>query len=304
VSTALGGMSDPPVIECVETSKGRIEYRERGSGFPVVYLHGGQGSCLDDGLDPVLPADEFRLIVPSRPGYRGTPLHGRDTAAATADLLAGLLDSLGETRAAIVGISLGGRPAIELAGRHPERVQGLVLASAVSGPWLETGDPLAAAARWMFGAGTERLVWAATRLAFRLAPRRMASALFAQLSTLDDPGLGPEEVREIRRRVGLLRSYSGFAADLQHALADGAFARVVCPTLVQHSLNDGSVGLEHAERSRDEIEGPTLTTYDNRWGHFPWFGEGSEPPRRDLSRFLRMVGSSESPEPPQLPRSS
>jgi pimeloyl-ACP methyl ester carboxylesterase len=282
-------MSDSSTIRSVQTARGPIEVRERGSGFPVVYVHGGQESCLADGLDEVLPLDELRLIVPSRPGYRGTPLQGRNTAAATADLLAALLDSLGEAQAAVIGVSLGGRPAIELAGRHPDRVRGLVLGSAVSGPWLEAGDPGAATARWMFRPGIERFAWTMTRLGFRLAPRRMARTLFAQLSTFDDPDLGPESVEEIRRRVGLLRSYAGFAADLDHALSEGALARVACPTLIQHSRNDGSVGMEHAARCHKEIDGSSLETYDNAWGHFLWFGEGSDAPSRDLVTFLRTV---------------
>lgn len=293
-SQAEGRMTDSSTIASVHTSEGRIEYRERGEGFPVVYVHGGQGSCLDDSLDELLPTDEFRLIVPSRPGYRGTPLQARNTAADTADMLAGLLDSLGETRGVLIGVSLGGRPAIEFAARHPERARGLVLASAVSGPWMEPGDPKAATSRWMFGPSTEQLVWATTRLAFRLAPRRMTTAMLAQLSTLRDPDLGPDDLAEMRKRVGMLRSYSGFTSDLDHSLSAGALARVRCRTLIQHSLHDGSVGLQHAERSHNEIKNSTLETYENKWGHFLWFGEGSEAPRRDLLAFLRTVASDES----------
>lgn len=288
-------MIGSPGIKSVRTTEGRVEYRERGSGFPIVYVHGGQGSCLDDSLDELLPAHEFRLIVPSRPGYRGTPLRGRQTAAATADMLAGLLDSLGEKRVAIIGVSLGGRTAIEFAGRHPERVRGLVLGSAISGPWMETSDPRAAASRWVFRPGPERLVWALTRLAFRLVPRRMTHLMFAQLSTLRDADLGPAEVARMRTRVNMLRSYSGFVADLDQAVSAGALARVTCPTLIQHSLNDGSVGLEHADRSHDEIERSVLKKYDNKWGHFLWFGEGSKAPCQDLLTFLRTVASSEDP---------
>ena len=79
----------------------------------------------------------FRVIACDLPG------HGRREAesfelAAAADDLALAIDKLAGGRALVVGLSLGGYVAMDLAARHPERVAGLVLAGASQepvGPW-------------------------------------------------------------------------------------------------------------------------------------------------------------------------
>lgn len=108
---------------------GRIYYEVRGSGEPVVLIHGGFGDrrMWDDQFDVL--AEEFRVVRYDHRGFgRSTP---PDSAYSAAGDLVLLLDELGIERAHLVGNSLGGSFAIAFTLLHPERVRSL---TAVAGP--------------------------------------------------------------------------------------------------------------------------------------------------------------------------
>ena len=115
-----------------ETPAGTIEYRERGTGSPAVFVHGvGVNGDLWRRVAPGL-AGEHRCIVPDLPwGAHSHPLR-QDAdlslpgmAAIVADFLAALeLDDV-----TLVANDTGGAVAQSLVGRHPERIGRLVLTS-------------------------------------------------------------------------------------------------------------------------------------------------------------------------------
>lgn len=79
--------------------------------------------------------DRFYCIAPDLPGHgssTGLPSGGY-TMEGAALLIIGVLDALDIKRAALVGYSMGGRLALYLALRHPERCAGLFLESASPG---------------------------------------------------------------------------------------------------------------------------------------------------------------------------
>jgi pimeloyl-ACP methyl ester carboxylesterase len=109
----------------VEVNGARLWYDEAGSGPPLMLLHGGLG---DSGLwEPVVPflSGRFRVI---RTDLR---FFGRSTGPAAPwswqDDVIGVLDALGVERAALAGLSLGGRLATEIALAHHERISALAL---------------------------------------------------------------------------------------------------------------------------------------------------------------------------------
>jgi pimeloyl-ACP methyl ester carboxylesterase len=116
----------------VDANGARLWYDEAGQGPAVVVLHGGLG---DSGLwEPVLQylAESFRTI---RTDLR---FFGRSIGVAAPfsfeDDVVGVLDGLRLRRAALVGLSLGGRVAIDVALEHPERLWALaVVAPGLSG---------------------------------------------------------------------------------------------------------------------------------------------------------------------------
>ena len=106
--------------------------QEHGKGAAVVLLHGQPGDAHD--WDRVVDAlaGRVRAIVPDRPGY-GRTGGPAGTIAANADAVCDMLDRCGVGRATIVGYSWGGAITLDLAQRHPDRVDGVVLVAAVGG---------------------------------------------------------------------------------------------------------------------------------------------------------------------------
>jgi pimeloyl-ACP methyl ester carboxylesterase len=111
----------------------RLHYVERGSGVPLVLLH-GNGSMIEDfessGLID-LAAKDYRVIVFDRPGfgYSDRPRNVVWTPDAQAELIKHALDRLNVSNAVVLGHSWGASVAVSLALKFPDFVRGLVLAS-------------------------------------------------------------------------------------------------------------------------------------------------------------------------------
>ncbi len=84
-------------------------------------------------------AGEFQLIAPDLPGH-GTLARERFSLDAAVDQLSGVIREAGGP-ATVVGLSLGGYLALELASRHPELVRGLLLASCSAEPRYPLSAP-------------------------------------------------------------------------------------------------------------------------------------------------------------------
>jgi pimeloyl-ACP methyl ester carboxylesterase len=114
-------------------SESRLHYRSHGHGEPVMLIHGLGSSGADWGLQvPALRAGH-RVIVPDLPGCGLSERHAGncDIERFARDLWA-LLDRLGEARTDIVGYSLGGAVALEMALQRPQSVPRLALINSLA----------------------------------------------------------------------------------------------------------------------------------------------------------------------------
>jgi pimeloyl-ACP methyl ester carboxylesterase len=115
----------------------RLEVVERGHGRPVLWLHG------EEGLDPDAPvlqalAAHTRVVAPSHPGYGHSPeVDSIDTVDDLAYLYLDLLAQLDTRDAVVVGCSLGGWIAAEMAVKCTARVARLVLVAPLG---IKVGD--------------------------------------------------------------------------------------------------------------------------------------------------------------------
>jgi 2-succinyl-5-enolpyruvyl-6-hydroxy-3-cyclohexene-1-carboxylate synthase len=128
-----------PGLHAERASAGGIAWnvRSRGprAGLPLVLLHGFTGT--GEFWAPVaglLPGR--RCIFPDLPGHGGSDMPLPPEAwriDRTADALVALLGRLGVDRCALAGYSMGGRLALGVALRHPDRVAALALIGASAG---------------------------------------------------------------------------------------------------------------------------------------------------------------------------
>lgn len=113
----------------------RWEVRARGSGRPLLLLHGFTGRGTAWGSHATILARAFRLITVDLPGHGRTARADPDrlTVERTADDLATILHRAGAVPADMLGYSLGARIALRLAVAHPSVVGRLVLESPSAG---------------------------------------------------------------------------------------------------------------------------------------------------------------------------
>ena len=102
-----------------------IHYEVRGSGEPVVFLHGWSQDLTIWDREVEALAPQYRIIRLDRRGYGRSTGHA-DPTADPADLRI-LLDSLGIRRATIVGLSAGAGVAASFGMAFPDRVERMVL---------------------------------------------------------------------------------------------------------------------------------------------------------------------------------
>jgi pimeloyl-ACP methyl ester carboxylesterase len=171
-----------------------------------------------------------------------------------------LLEQLGIDRAAVVGNSMGGFIALELAIHAPELVEKLVLVSAAVF-WQEYrhAQPLVALARATEGSVGRALVDAEQWLVRR--PRLRAIAL--QLGGIHAPAELPVELQSellltAKRTEGYLPALRALASyPLREELH-----RVGCPTLVVWGDKDTMVGVRHAFELQREIPDAQVSIYE------------------------------------------
>jgi pimeloyl-ACP methyl ester carboxylesterase len=163
----------------------RLFYEVRGAGPAVVLIHGGQLDCRmwDDQLAAF--SRQFRVIRYDVRGYGGSVRP--EMLYSDAEDLAALLDYLKVDKVHLVGLSLGGRIAIDFAVVHPTRIGSLTLA----GPGLSGYEPPG-------GAETDLRMWEIIKAARDAAPEAAA------VLWLKDPFMAPA-MEQARLVSGLQR---------------------------------------------------------------------------------------------------
>jgi pimeloyl-ACP methyl ester carboxylesterase len=179
-----------------------VSFKDVGHGRPVLLLHGGGGPSTVNAFAEQFatdPGSSARLITPVHPGFDGTERPaGLDSIKGLAELYVKLLDELDVSGAMVVGNSIGGWIAAEIAILDSDRVSGYVI---VDGVGVEFPDhpvvdfysltPAEVAQRAYhdperFGIDPSKLPPEALRL---MAGNREALAVYAG-ATMTDPTLG------------------------------------------------------------------------------------------------------------------
>ncbi len=129
-SVAIGSVGSYAAVNGLQ-----MYYEVHGSGRPLVLLHGGL-LMIESSFAALIPElaagkqDQHQIIAVDLQGHgRTADVDRAPTIPNMAGDVVALLDRLGIDRADLFGFSLGGLVALEVAVRHPERADRLVLAS-------------------------------------------------------------------------------------------------------------------------------------------------------------------------------
>jgi pimeloyl-ACP methyl ester carboxylesterase len=252
--------------EIAETKLGPVEYVTRGQGRPVLVVHGTPGGHDQaEAMAGFLPTDEFQAIMPSRPGYLGTPLESRETIDQQADLHAALLEHLGVGPAAVLCWSGGGPSTYRLAVRHPQRVNAIVSLTAVSRRYPTPKQGLDERLMFRTAPGNWLL-----RMLARHAPKQMISAtegsegdltkeqLKAHVDEVFADPVKRDFVLALDASVAQDRTRrSGFDNDMAQfdAIDDLELQRIAVPTLVVWGDADSDVAPSFSEYTAATIPG-------------------------------------------------
>jgi 3-oxoadipate enol-lactonase len=115
-----------------------IHYSTCGRGEPVVLIHGLGLTGAEWALQVPALQSRFRLIIPDLPGFGGSSAPSSQCSIAVcADILWGLLDQVGASAANLVGFSLGGAVALEMAAQRPQQVPRLALINSLANYHLD-----------------------------------------------------------------------------------------------------------------------------------------------------------------------
>lgn len=226
---------------------------------PIVLLHGSPGSANDFlTLGPALAADRA-VIAPDLPGFGGST---RDVAnysiRAHAAYVCQLLDHLGIERVHVLGFSMGGGVALEIARQQPRRLASLTLLSAI---------------------GVQELEW--------LGDYRLNHALHG-LQLLAIAGL-----REGTPHFGLLDSsplgwpYARNFFDSDQRPLRLALLALKVPVLIVHGERDPLIPIAAAREHHRLVPQSELLVLDR--SHFYVFRHGDDVAAPPVADFLRRV---------------
>jgi pimeloyl-ACP methyl ester carboxylesterase len=225
----------------------RVHYERRGSGDPLLLLHGIGSSSRAFRHQLSELSDRFDLIAWDAPGYGQSedPPTTDFSIEDQADRAAQLLDELQLDSAYVLGVSMGGVVAQLLYLRHAERVRALVLCDTNPGGGA-TPEP----------ERSERVRQRVQNLE-RLGAREMARQRAPVLVT---PEASPELVQELADIMAEVRpaGYRAAAIALGRTDLTAGLQNIQVPTLVVHGACDRVVPLDTGRQLAESIPGARL----------------------------------------------
>ena len=252
-----------------------VYYDELGTGHPLLLLTGLGATRFGwrKQLEPF--AARYRVInMDNRDAGDSAPDTGPYSIADMAEDVVGVIQNLKLGRTHLVGISMGGFISIELAIRHPELVEKLVLVSTGAGG--ATNVP----------AQQEILALLVRNEAedIETRTRRTYTAIAGKGYMAAHPEDMDEIVKIAKTKPMSLESYQRqLGAVMVHDASD-RLDRISAPTLVIHGDYDPLVPYENGKYLAAHIKGARLSTYPGV-GHLPII-EGAERFNREVIEFL------------------
>ncbi|HSP09858.1 MAG TPA: alpha/beta fold hydrolase [Candidatus Dormibacteraeota bacterium] len=274
----------------------RVHHMHGGRGSPVLFVHGlGSSGYIEWRFNLEATAVRHRVYAPDLPGFgRTAKPRARYGIPYFMRFIERYMEGRGLRSATVVGASLGGRIALELALRRPKLVSKLVLVNA-----LGLGRPNV---RFSYGLVTiprvGEAVMKVARNALHWAPPNMVRRVAARYAgassdlnrTMDDTYLG--HLRELYSAEGYHDAYLATIRSLvtprallgQQYDMTSRLGELSLPVQLIWGADDPLFPVAHATRAHALIEGSRLAVIEGA-GHTPQ-AERPEEFNRVLNAFL------------------
>jgi proline iminopeptidase len=256
----------------------------RGHGFPILCLHGHPGSARSMSVFTEPLSQRFKTYAPDLRGYGDSRTSQPFQMVDHLLDLEALLDCHQLGRCLVLGWSLGGILAMELALRHPDRISGLILIATAAYPcgnhppitWQDNAlTGIAALVNLAVPGWEPNIEWVGKRSLFRYliqqhtqgAYRYLANeAVYAYLKT-SQPATAALN-RALRQRYNRL-------AEIQ---------TITCPCLVLAGEGDRHITAASSKETAQNLPNSELQVYPNTAHLFPW-----EIPQQVQSDILKWL---------------
>jgi pimeloyl-ACP methyl ester carboxylesterase len=250
-----------PPSQFVEVDGLRVHYRDRGSGSPIVLLHGSNSSLFTWEGWAALLAPAHRVVTLDLPGHglTGPDPKERYSAAEMAELVDAFVSKIGLTRFALGGNSMGGSVAWHYTLAHPDRVEKLILVDAGGLAHREPRPPaLRVAASPIFG-GIAR--WETPRFAVAASVRDV----YGDRSKVTDATI--DRYYDLLLRDGNRAATRERLSRKEDSLS-ARLGEIHVPTLILWGTEDRWILPKYGQQFRDRIPGARLVPLQGL-GHVP-----------------------------------
>jgi pimeloyl-ACP methyl ester carboxylesterase len=258
-----------------------IHYTESGSGFPVLMIHGFGGSNWDFKILDSLMNDKYKVIRIDLPGFGLSDFPEinnteEDFIKVYDEYFSFLMDTLHLDSVYVMGNSLGGMMAWNLALKYPENVKKLVLFNSAGYDMKEI----------MKTANAEVFRNDLVKLLLRRGIPEFLTKGGVSRVLYDKSKLSDEKVtrlNEFWNREGNLRQIMAMASSDKY-IDSKVVKNISCPTLIVWGKQDEIIHVKYAERFHQDINNSELIMYDS-CGHVPMMEKPLEV-QRDVLKFF------------------
>ncbi|WP_404788667.1 alpha/beta fold hydrolase [Altericista sp. CCNU0014] len=262
-----------------------LSVRQQGKGFPILCLHGHPGSADCMGVFTDSLSEQFWTIAPDLRGYGKSRTRTPFTMQDHLTDLEALLDRLGIEECPILGWSLGGILAMELALRNPTRFPGLILVGTAARPISNLPPPTALELLFTLLAGG--LNWLKPGWHWNIdtfGRQSLLKYLLAQHNPTAYRFLaragGPATVKTSRHAHNALNR-----ALAQHYNRIPDLAALDCPCLVLSGAEDRHILTQASYETAQHLKNSQWICYPETAHLFPW--EIPARVNRDIQEWLR-----------------